>query len=95
MTGRLALGVSAGRGRGSLTLWSCACAVALAFGGWAGVPVGKAGGRREGWRWVVGAKLVEPGRDEGAARVETTRRGSNQARESVASVGRWFVGQAR
>ena len=51
---------------------SCACAVALAFDGWAGAPVGKAGGRRLGWRWVVGAKLVEPGCDEGAARVETT-----------------------
>ena len=40
-------------------------------------------------------KLVEPGRDEGAARVETTLRVGGQTWEFVASVGRWFVGQAR
>ena len=44
---------------------------------------------------MVGAKLVEPGCDEGAARVETILRVGDQAREPIASVGRWFVGQAR
>ena len=43
----------------------------------------------------AGTKLVEPGCEERAARVETTWRVGTQSRASVASVVRWFVGQAR